>query len=141
MSFESDLHGFLETDATIAAQLGGRVYPQIAPQVSEKVYATVEIVDGNPEYHAGGEAGVSTAVVTVDIFGNTYADVIAAKEAVRTRISGKRGTVGSTPVRSVFVEEDRDLDQITEFGQQYTTFAKRLSLNIAYFQTVSAPNV
>ena len=141
MSFESDLHNFLETNATIAAQIGGRVYPLVAPQEVARPYAVVEFLDGQPEYSATGEAGVSTASVTIDVYADKYVTAVAAKEATRQKLSGKSATVGSTPIRFAFVEEDRDLDQIVEFGQQYTAFARRLTFNIAFNQTVSTPNV
>lgn len=140
MSLESDLHSFLETDGTIAAQLSGRVYAQIAPPGAARPYAVFEMVAGSPEYHAGGEAGLSTAEADIDIFADTYAECISSKEAIRQRISGKRGTMGSTSIRSIMVTEDRDLDQIVEFGAAVTAFARRLGITITYNQTVSTPN-
>lgn len=141
MSMESDLHTYLETDATIAAQLSGRVYPEIAPEGVVTPYAVVHFVAGNPEYHAAGEAGVSTTEVDIDIFADTYTECLAVKEVLRDRLSGKRGTLTSTVVRSVMLTEDRDLDQTVEFGQAVTKFARRLGFSMAYCQTVSTPNV
>lgn len=140
MSLESDLHSFLETDGTIAAQLSGRVYANIAPPGAARPYAVVDMVAGSPEYHAGGEAGISTAEAEIDIFADTYGECLTAKEAVRQRISGKRGTMGSTSIRSIMLTEDRDLDQVVEFGAALTACARRLGITIAYNQTVSTPN-
>lgn len=140
MSLESDLHNFIETDSEISALIGGRVYPQVAPTGAATPYVVIDVVAGNPEYHAGGEAGVSTTEWDIDIFADTYAETISVKEKLRDQLSGKKGAVGSSNLRSVMVTEDRDLDQISEFGQQYTKFARRLGLTIAYAQTVSTPN-
>ena len=102
MSFESDLHNYLEMNATIATILGGRVYPLVAPQDVTRPYAVVEFLDGQPEYHATGESGVSTASITIDVYADKYADAISAKEAIRQKLSGKQAVVGSTPIRFAF---------------------------------------
>lgn len=139
MSLESDLCNFIETDGEIAALLSGKIYPQFAPQGTAAPYATFDVVAGAPEYHAGGEAGISTAEIDIDIFDETYGSVITIKEKLRDQLSGKKGTMGSTNLRSVMVTSDAGLDQVAEFGQQLTKFARRLSLRIVYSQSVSTP--
>jgi hypothetical protein len=102
------LRTFLLEDATIAAAVGGsRVFPTVMPQgvvASSLVYNVIsEITD----HHTQGASGLVMARMQLDAYATTPDDADTLARAVKERIDGYAGLMGSVTVQGVFADTAR----------------------------------
>lgn len=86
----------LENDAAVAALLGDRIYPVIAPATASLPFATWRRQAVQREMTLGGPSGMPTVTLALDIFGTTYQGVREAADRCRAVLDGFRGAVGNS---------------------------------------------
>ena len=111
MSIAADIVAFLLADATLGGLIGTRLYPLKLPQDPTVPAMTYQWVSGQRAHAADGAVGLASPRVQFDCWAQTYLEVEAMLEALRKRLDGFQGTVGSSPgswIQGAFFETERD---------------------------------
>lgn len=85
----------LENDPDVAALLGGRIYPVIAPASAALPFATWRRQSVTREMTLNGPLGMPTVSLAVDIYAESYAAVRQIADRVRAVLDGFRGGSGN----------------------------------------------
>lgn len=110
----ADVATHLKASSKIADQIGARVFAGVAPQGAEWPRIVLSKISDPPAYQLTGEAGYSVAQIQVDAWakdvngqnGLLQAERLAA--AIQNRMSGFRGMMGDTTVRSATIVRNND---------------------------------
>lgn len=81
-----------------ATPAGNHVYPVILPQAFEPPALTYQVVAGDRIYALDQPSDLANPRIQIDCWAETYAGVIALRDAVMTALSGFKGDAGSPPV-------------------------------------------
>lgn len=104
-----DLTAYLKADATIAAAVNGRVFPNIVPQGSAFPAISYNQVSGARLRNVTtGPTGRAMPRVTVNSWAAKYMDARSLADAVRLRLDGFRGLMGSTRVGWITLDNEFD---------------------------------
>jgi hypothetical protein len=106
------LRVFLLADATVAGLVGTRVFPVILPQAAvlqQGPAITYQYVGGASDISTDGATGLTNPTFQIDCWAMTYSAMDGLFEAVRKRLNGHRGTMGTVAVYGVFLVRKRDL--------------------------------
>lgn len=106
---KADLLALIRTDAGVATVAGARVWWAERPQGSALPAAILHVISGGDDYHLRGRIALTETRVQVDCWGDRYLAVDALARAVRERLSGYLGTVGTTRFAGIFLDGDRDM--------------------------------
>lgn len=146
MSMLTDLRARLVADASIQSAVGqekdGSTYKVYFAPVKQGVKLPFIIIardseDAVPAY--GGETGLMDGQVGIDCYASTNAAAVTIADAVRDSLSGFRGTMGSTTVRSMLVTSQTDArNDPADGGPDFDNFVP-LSVRIFYARSVPAP--
>ena len=69
--------------SALSSVVGGRVYPNIAPNNVPKPYVVYARVSSSPENTLGDGSPIDNTRLQVDCYDNTYAQAVALAEAVK----------------------------------------------------------
>lgn len=116
------LKAYLIADASIAALVSGRVFPEKMPEnnrLTSIVYNRISSVD---RYTMTGPSGLVSPRYQIDSWAVTLAQALVLANLVKERIDGYRGTMGSgavaVDVRGVFQADDRsDYDDTVQMSR------------------------
>lgn len=92
MSLESGLKALLAADSGVSALVSSRVYPDKLPDPPTLPAITFQVASLTPNYAHDGDAALDFVRVQVNCWGTTRTSAIAVRDAVRTAVSGYRGT-------------------------------------------------
>jgi hypothetical protein len=92
---QGELVAKLRADAGVQSALGGRIWWNVRPQISELPGATMSIASRVPQWGLRGRSDVTEYVVRVNVWGADYASATTAAQAVEAAISGFRGPDGA----------------------------------------------
>lgn len=131
-------HDAVLAQTGITALIADRIYPVILPQAPEFPCCTYQLISGPRDYTQDGPDGVTTFRIQTNLYGNTYSDVKALKDAFEDALSGfYNHRVGSPPIKiqGVFMDNERDLYEsgLDEVGPRIFTKA------IDFLVTASIP--
>lgn len=103
------LTALLLADTAIAGLTGGgdRLYWNVKEQGKPDPSAVLYLISGVPDYHMQGPSGLVESRVQVDCRGDTVADALELARAIEARLSGYRGTVGTTKFMGIFKQSER----------------------------------
>lgn len=119
-----DLVSRLAADATLTSSTvigSGRVWARRAPQGVYPPYVIVHQIASRHEHEYSASLGLAFSLVQVDVYAPTVSVAEAGADAVRERLDGFKGTMGSTVVRGIFLESVRD-DVVPEEGGRETAY-------------------
>ncbi len=112
MSMAEDLRTFLLQDSTLGGLIGTKIYPIVLPQDPIFPAITYQWISGDRLYSLSGPSGLSGPRIQFDCWAKTYAASEGLFEALRKRLDGYRGQMGSAPghtVQGVFFANEVDL--------------------------------
>jgi len=106
---QEDLTALLLADTAIAGLTGDgdRLYWNVKEQGKPDPSAVLYLISGVPDYHMQGPSGLVESRVQVDCRGDTVADALELARAIEARLSGYRGTVGTTKFMGIFKQSER----------------------------------
>lgn len=84
-----------ENDPDVAALLGGRIYPVIAPASAALPFATWRRQSVTREMTLSGPLGVPTVSLAIDIYAESYAAVRDIADRFRAALNGFSGSMGN----------------------------------------------
>lgn len=113
----ADLRTLILSVSAVTALVGTRVTVGARPQGVPQPDVSLLTVSLVPDYHLQGESGLDNTLVQLDVRSKVSmieADTIAA--AIRTVLSGYKGTVGSTTFYGIFLRQVRQRVDAAEGG-------------------------
>lgn len=105
---EEDLAAFLLAGAAVAALVENRLYPLTIEQKAELPALTYQRISGPRVRSLKGPSKLAHPRFQIDCWGSTYGSAKTVAQAVRQRLDGYRGLMGSTSVGEVILESDTD---------------------------------
>lgn len=105
----SDLRTFLLADGTVAGLVATRIYPSVLPQAPTLPAITYSTISAVRDHTMAGPDGLPSKRIQIDAWGSTFAQVAALADAIRERLDGHLGAMGSTEVKGVFASTERHL--------------------------------
>lgn len=144
-ALEHALYDGLRGDATIAAEVGDRIFVGRVPQLGSMPALLVRKISSNPEYDLQNEITEGRAIYEVRSVVRGDAGVPAAKavaDAVRSKLSGFVGMLGASPddveIQGSTLESDQYLFQRPQDSTDEGTHIYALDFFITYEQAVPA---
>lgn len=108
MTIESDLRTYLIADTTVAALVATRMYPQFLPQSVTYPAISYSVVSRVSSRDLSGPSGRVRVRISVNCWAETYAEAKSLSEAVRQRLDGFKGNMGSSEAGSVKLDNSFD---------------------------------
>lgn len=116
-TIEESLVSFLKADVMLTGLIGGRIYPEEAPQNAGWPHITYQIISYPQKFHLAGPSGLASPRIQIDCWakGSTgKKDVVAIAEAVRNakgpgvqKLDGFTGLMYGVRVQRVNLEDRR----------------------------------
>jgi hypothetical protein len=118
------LRTFLLADATVAALVGTRMSPQPLPQGSALPALTYTLVNYEQPVSHNGTSGLEHHTIQIDCWGADTGAAVALFTAVRKRLRGYTGLVGTVRAQGIFLAQARDLyDDETKAHRRIADFS------------------
>ena len=114
---EAKLMTYILAGTDVATLVSARMYPLKMPQDPTLPLLVYQRISGPREHDADGAAGVASPRIQIDAWAVTYGGAKALATAVRKRLDGYSGDMGSPAVEAIFSHllSDHDLyDDVTE---------------------------
>lgn len=110
MTLESSLFTFVTTDAVVGPLIAGtRMYPGKLPQTPVFPSLTYNRISSTQEYEfEGDEVDVRPSRFQIDAWDDGYDGMTVLAEAVRTRLTGHIGAMGTDTVQFIEIEDMMD---------------------------------
>lgn len=137
---ELGLYDRLSNWQPIAAIVGRKVFPEVAPQGEVPPYIVFQLVDDIGEDTLTEAAGFSVARIQVDSYGKGpqgYRDAVRLDEEVRKCLDGYMGYLGTIQTGGIKAGERRSLP--TPPGQASDTTTRRISRDAVVWYHQSVP--
>lgn len=129
---ELKLIELLLANVGLQAVVGDRVHWLRKPaSVAVRPYLNLQIVDAPVDYHTQGETNLYRTQVQCDLWGETYMDAKAARDALVAAVSGYVGTLGDVNFRGIFVTGGNDRNDETT-GSETQLFRKSVDIVISW---------
>lgn len=105
-----DLSNYIAADVPIASVVNGRVWANKQPDMENLLFPSILVfrVSTVPVYDMNGASGLAQARFEVVCMDSSFKQARDLSDLVRQRLAGFRGTMGSTTVDSVMLEDDAD---------------------------------
>jgi hypothetical protein len=112
LSPESAIRKLLIDDATVAALVSTRIYPEGgAPQTPPLPFIVTKRISRSHFHHMGAAGGLAIARVQVTSYAKSEGEVETLADAIREALDGYRGTVTNTDSLTIkMLHLDNDLD-------------------------------
>jgi hypothetical protein len=113
------LRTFVLADGLIASMVGARMYPIVLPQGVKEDSIVYNEVSSTGDHHNEGPSGLAQVRMQIGCWSLSADGAHALGLAVKARIDGYRGPMGSVDVQGVFFETWNDLyeDSTKMFGK------------------------
>lgn len=99
----------IAADPAVAALLGERIWPVIAPQSASLPFATWRRTGVQRSQTLSGPMGMATVLLAVDVFSTTYEEARDIADRVRSVLDGWGGPVSEyVSVRNVSLDTESD---------------------------------
>lgn len=106
---EQSVSTVLVSDPAVAAIVGTRVYPVIAPAAADLPFATWRRVGVQREHTLNGPMGMPTVLLAIDLYALTYEAVRDLADRVRLALDGYGGSPSdSVVVNNVSLDNEAD---------------------------------
>lgn len=106
---EQSVSTVLVSDPAVAAIVGTRVYPVIAPATADLPFATWRRVGVQREHTLNGPMGMPTVLLAIDLYALTYEAVRDLADRVRLALDGYGGSPSdSVVVNNVSLDNEAD---------------------------------
>lgn len=107
----NDLRTYLLAQSAISDVVSTRIYPVWLPQNVTYPCITISRVSESHGHNLDSASGYAISRYQIDCWATSYATAYTLADAVRGELSGFAGTMGSTTVDSVVLENESDLHE------------------------------
>lgn len=98
----------LVSDAGVAALVGNKVYPVLAPASADLPFITWRRISVQRQQGLSGPVGMPTVLLSLDLFAETYEAVRELSDACRKALDGWGGTTNDVRVANVSLTNEAD---------------------------------
>lgn len=123
---ESAIKSRLETQTGNLASATS-IWALLAPSTATRPYVTYEVITETVTNVMGVETKPTECLFQVNIFADTYLQIVNVANDVRTALTRYRGTTNSVVVQDVFYEQRNDF-----FSEQDNTYQRTLDFRMFY---------
>lgn len=114
---ETDLRTLILSASAVTALVGQRVTWGARPQAVTQPDIVLVNVSQTTDYHLGGESGLDSSLVQMDIRSSaSMANAMAIRDTVRAVLSGYKGVTGTTTFYGIFLRQVRQRVEQAEGG-------------------------
>ena len=138
---ETGLYAYLAASTPITALVSDRIFPNAIPPAESFPCITFNRLSTEQPHHMTAAAGVQSARIQVDCWAKGrggYSSAAAIAEAVRDRMDGYRGTMGTVTVKTTHLHEQRDDYEAPTDAAELGVF--KVSQDYLIWYSVSAPS-
>ena len=114
---EAVLRSAMLANSPVAALIGTRVYPVIAPSSASLPFVTWRRVSVRRQQTLSAPMGMPVTTIEYSIFGITYEQAREVADAMRAVLDGYGGTLNNTEVKQTSLEQESD-DFVTLAGAE-----------------------
>jgi uncharacterized protein DUF3168 len=107
-SLHRALYAYLTLHAPLAALVGTRLYPSIAPSSAAFPYVTVQRLAVGSIYHMGGASATADTLAQVEAWALSGAEAQQVAKVIRLSLDGFTGLWDGLEIDGVFVENELD---------------------------------
>jgi hypothetical protein len=105
MSIETQIVTLVKANTSLASIIGGRLYPDIAPETTEYPCIVYEVTTGEVNLSMDGPDAYSQALLTLTVYArrdaNGRAQVISIRDLLRTQLHGYRLNNPTPPAKRI----------------------------------------
>jgi hypothetical protein len=139
---EKALRAKLIGDATIAALVSGRVFPDKIPErdtdgdppvMPALVY---QMIASNRDHTLDGPSGLVEGAFQIKCFDDNYSGAVDLADAVRLEIDGFEGTVAGVEIHGIFLDVEIDLPAVMVGAETLKRYCKVLDFRVNYLEAV-----
>lgn len=130
----SDLRAYLASNLSI----GQRIYPVALPQSAVLPCLTYSRTTGGHDHNLKSATGSAIPTFDIDCWSLTYEGADSLAEEIRQKMQGFSGTMGTTAVRSVILDDEVDAFEPLEDGSDKGIFRITLRYRIRYDESIPA---
>ena len=105
---EAAVRNALVTDQAVAALVGTKVYPVLAPATATLPFITWRRISVQREQGLAGPLGNAMVMLSVDVYAETYEAVRDLADACRVVLDGWGGTYQNAVVKNVSLTNEAD---------------------------------
>jgi hypothetical protein len=105
---EAAVRTALVSDSGVAAIVGTKVYPVLAPASADLPFITWRRISVGRQQSLSGPVGMPTVSLSVDLFAETYEATRELADAVRLCLDGWGGTTNNVRVANVSLTNEAD---------------------------------
>lgn len=127
MSLESQIITRLNAFPAVASLLGTRIYPLILPQNPTLPAAQFNVVDATPRENLFAKAGLYRYEIQIDIFTNTYAEVVTGENVVRLALQGYDNLGSGGDIQAI-----HHLMSFDDYEKEIANYKKVLRFSVWY---------
>ena len=132
MSVESAIVALLTADVTLAALVGTRVYPLMAPGDADLPLLVYQEVAETPVRSLTRRLALTAWRVRFDAFAESYSSAKAVKNALLDVLDGYEGTTGGMVIRGVFRDDSNDAHDPPAHADERGYFSAGIDLAVWY---------
>lgn len=136
-SIEQALFTHVTSDATIAALIGTRLFPNKIPQGQPLPAAEYKQNKGDRVQTMDGPDGMVDAEYTIVCYAATYAQARELAEAVRKRLDGYSGVVAGVTIDVIMLIDELDVPEFKPGTDILNRYGKSLTFVVWFKETVT----
>lgn len=125
------IYARLNGDATLTGKLNGGIYPYTPKVTPARPYISYQLINQTERPHAmNKDPALVIDRYQVDVWADTYADMIAVTDEVQRLLSRWRGTAAGVTIDASYQDDRRDL-----FESDTELFRRSTDYSIAWMET------
>ena len=129
---EAAVRSALVADAGVAAIIGSKVYPILAPASADLPFVTWRRIGVQRQQSLSGPIGMPSVLLSVDLFAETYEAVRELADAVRLCLDGWGGTANNVRVANVSLTNEADGFVTLAGGDLPPVYTVQMTLSILW---------
>ncbi|WP_254509887.1 tail completion protein gp17 [Anatilimnocola floriformis] len=130
----SSLRQYLATN--LANLVGSRIFPLVLPQSAARPAITYARTTGGHDHNLKQATGSAIPVFELDCWADSYEAADQLAEAVRQKMQGFSGTMGSVSVRAVILDDEVDAFEVPSDGSDNGIYRISLKYRIRYDESI-----
>lgn len=135
MAFKSPervIRNRLITDQAVAASVGNRVYPVLAPASSALPFITYRRAGVIREHTLAGPDGLPTVQLELEIFAATYEAARELADSCRATLDGYGGSFDTVTVSNTSLENESDGFVLLQGGEVPPVYSVTMTFNVLW---------
>lgn len=134
----ASLYAYLSSQTGITNLVGQRIYPVVRPQGVSGDAICFWRTSGGHDHNLTGSSGTAIPSFSIEVLSDSYTQAEIIAEAVREAMQGFSGTMGTTQVKTVILEDEKDAYDAPQDATDAPTFIIALLYRIRYTESKPA---